>query len=118
VSPERESRRFTRRPLEVEIQVGDTSMGAELRFDSHDFSAGGVFLRSDLLLEVGEVLWISFILPAASIAIRTRGRVVRVHKDASADRADQVAGMGIEFLDLGEIERAALSEYLESPDPA
>lgn len=112
----RDHRRFIRRPLEVEIQVGDTSLGAELRFDSHNFSEGGVFLKSELLLEIGEVLWISFVLTGADIAIRTRGRVVWVHKDPKPGDPHDVAGMGIEFLDLDESERAALAEYLGGDD--
>jgi len=107
-----ENRRHARRPLKVEIQVGDTSLGGELHFDSLDFSEGGVFLASDLLFDLGEVLWISFVLPEAAFAIRTRGRVVWVRKEVDPAQPDEVAGMGIAFLDLSEAERAALGEYL------
>lgn len=112
MKPGKEYRRHARRPLEVEIQVGDASMGGELRFDSHDVSEGGIFLRSDLLLEVGEVMWISFVLPGAAFAIRTRGRVVWVHRNPDENDPTDTAGMGIEFMDLNDAERAALSIHL------
>lgn len=109
---DRDHRRHVRRLLNVEIQVGDTSLGAELHFDSLDFSEGGVFLASELLFDVGELLWISFVLPEGAFAIRTRGRVVWVRTVVDPAQPDEVAGMGIAFLDLSAAERAALGEYL------
>ncbi len=114
MSAKSEHRRFSRHMLDVEIQVGDQSMGGQLQFESLDFSAGGVFLKSDLLFEKGEILLMSFVLPGASFAIRTRGRVVRVNKDDITENDTKAAGMGIEFLDLSEAERAALVEYLSA----
>lgn len=112
MSSDHDSRRHTRKPLKVELQVGDTSLGGELHFDSLDFSEGGVFLASELLFEVGEVLWISFVLPEAAFAIRTRGRVVWTRKETDPEQPDELPGMGISFLDLSAAERAALGEYL------
>ncbi len=112
MSQDNENRRHARKPLQVEIQVGDTSLGAELHFDSLDFSEGGVFLASELLFDVGEVLWISFVLPETAFAIRTRGRVVWTRKETDPGQPDDVPGMGIAFLDLSAAERAALGEYL------
>ncbi len=112
MSSDHDNRRHTRKPLKVELQVGDTSLGGELHFDSLDFSEGGVFLASELLFDVGEVLWISFVLPEASFAIRTRGRVVWTRKEVDPAQPDELPGMGIAFLDLSAAERAALGEYL------
>jgi len=110
-----EHRRHSRRLIEVEIRVGDTTLDGALRFDSRDFSAGGVFLKSELLFEPGEVLWLAFVLPDADLAVRTRGRVVWVRKEPGPEPEDE-AGMGIAFLDLDATERAALEAYLESSD--
>lgn len=44
-------RKHQRRPLEAQIEVGETQSEGELIFDSQDISEGGVFLVSDLLLE-------------------------------------------------------------------
>jgi uncharacterized protein (TIGR02266 family) len=110
-----EHRRHPRRLLEVEIRVGDTTLDGALQFDSRDFSAGGVFLKSELLFEPDEVLWLSFVLPGADLAVRTRGRVVWVNKEPGPGPEDE-AGMGIAFLDLDATERAALDTYLEGAD--
>ncbi len=107
-----DQRRHERRKLKVEIQVGDGSAGGELCFDSRDVSEGGVFLRSDLLLEVGETFFLTFVLPGAEVALRTRGRVTWVNRD-SQSRPDDPPGMGVQFLDLSEAEREALRAALE-----
>ena len=109
----RDTRRHARHQLEAEIEVGDGHLGGELVFDSHNVSRGGLFLKSDLLLEVGDTVWVSFALPNTAVAIRTRGKVVWVNRNPDeSDPADR-PGMGIQFLDLTEVEESALSAYLE-----
>lgn len=108
----RDQRRHVRRPLEVEVQVGDNSFGSEISFDSRNFSEGGVFLKSDLLIEVGEVLLLSFVLPGTPLAIRTRGRVTWVNRNPIEEDPTDDAGMGIQFLDLTAAEQEALKAYL------
>ena len=109
----RDSRQHPRHPLEAEIEIGDGVLGGELSFDSYNVSQGGIFLKSDLLLEVGETFWISFALPGIDMAIRTRGRVVWVNKEPDENDPTATAGMGLKFLDLSEAEQAALDAYLE-----
>jgi type IV pilus assembly protein PilZ len=111
----RDTRRHARHQLEAEIEVGDGHLGGELVFDSHNVSRGGLFLKSDLLLEVGDTVWVSFILPSTAVAIRTRGRVVWVNRNPDENDPTDRPGMGIQFLDLTEIEETALTAYLEEP---
>ncbi|RLB56160.1 MAG: hypothetical protein DRI34_09525 [Deltaproteobacteria bacterium] len=108
-----EQRLSARHHLEAEFELADGISGGEIFFESRDLSGGGVFLKSDLLLEVGEIFWISFRLPGTEVAIRTRGKVVRVNREADGSDPRQQAGMGIQFLDLNEAERAALEAYLQ-----
>jgi uncharacterized protein (TIGR02266 family) len=107
------SRRFARFPLDAEVEVGDGQIGGELHFDSQNVSQGGLFLGTDLLLEVGETYWISFALPGTSVAIRTRGRVVWVNKEPDENDPTDRPGMGVKFLDLTDAERAALASFLQ-----
>jgi uncharacterized protein (TIGR02266 family) len=107
-----DQRRHERRKLKVEIQVGDGSAGGELCFDSRDVSEGGVFLRSDLLLEVGETFFLTFVLPGAEVAVRTRGRVTRVSRGSQGGGPDDPPGMGVQFLDLSPAEKEALHAAL------
>lgn len=99
--------------MAAEFELADGVGGGEIYFESRDLSGGGVFLKSELLLEVGEIFWITFQLPGTDVAIRTRGKVVRVNREDSAADPRQPAGMGIQFLDLNEVERAALETYLQ-----
>jgi type IV pilus assembly protein PilZ len=110
-----DTRRHARHQLEAEIEVGDGHLGGELVFDSHNVSKGGLFLKSDLLLEVGDTVWVSFALPNTAVAIRTRGRVVWVNRNPDENDPTDRPGMGIQFLDLTDVEETALTAYLEEP---
>jgi uncharacterized protein (TIGR02266 family) len=109
----RDHRRSVRCQLETEFQVGDSTVGGELSFDSRNVSEGGTFLKSDLLLEVGEILWLSFVLPGTSVAIRTRGKVVWVNRNPDENDPTDLPGMGVKFLDLSDAEEEALKAYFE-----
>jgi Tfp pilus assembly protein PilZ len=110
---ERDHRRHLRRTVEVEIKVGDSTLGGEMFFDSRNVSGGGVFLKSDLLLEVGECIWISFFLPSLPTVIHTRGKVVWVNRDPDENDPSDLPGMGVQFMDLGPDQMLALNAYLE-----
>ena len=104
-------RQFLRHALDAKIEVIEGSLGVRLRFETSNVSQGGVFIESDLLYDLGEIIWFSFTLPGA-IEIRTRGRVVWAKKDVDEDDPEDRPGMGVEFLDLSVAERAALEGYL------
>jgi Tfp pilus assembly protein PilZ len=102
----RDMRRHPRQSVELPVLVSDSAnrVKAGIRFGSAEISAGGAFLRSDLLFEVGEILNLQIDLsPGHRIA--AVGRVVRVSRGAEPDR---IAGMGIEFVDLSPADRAAI----------
>ena len=105
-----EMRRHSRQLMELPVLVSDTAnrVKAGIRFEASDVSAGGAFLRSDLLFEVGEILNLSIELPG-SHRVSAVGRVVRVSRGTALDRS---AGMGIEFIDLSAADRAAIEAVL------
>ena len=107
-----DNRRFFRRSLITEIEVIDGYLNEKLKLFCHDISPGGIFLESDLLYEVGEVIWLSFSLPGVAMALRTRGRVVWVKKYPDENNPEDRPGMGVQFLDLSEAEKAALGVSL------
>lgn len=106
-----ELRRHPRREVRVEFVCKDESGLGQLIFDSADVSAGGAFLVSDVLFEQGETLSIDFTLPGG-VALHTVARIAWVRRFPAEG---QEAGMGIEFLGLGGIERRALDAYLKGP---
>ena len=101
----RDMRKHSRRAVELPVLVSDAAnkVKAAIRFEAADVSPGGAFLCSDLLFEIGEVLNLSIELPGRQV--RARGRVVRVSRGATPD---QPPGMGIEFVDLSPLDRAAV----------
>ena len=106
----RDMRRHARQAVEIPVVVTDAEnqIRAHMRFSVANLSKGGAFLRSDLLFEVGEVLELEIQLPGAR-RIRTRGKVVRVSRGSARGAP---AGMGIEFLGLDAVDRAALESIL------
>lgn len=105
-----ELRRHKRKPIDVEIRCRDESGLGQLTFGSGDLSAGGAFLRSELLLEQGERLWLEFALPGRERPVRAEARVAWVRRFPASG---QEGGMGIEFLGMTEDDRRALGLFTE-----
>ncbi|MES1204519.1 MAG: PilZ domain-containing protein [Pseudomonadota bacterium] len=99
-------RKHPRRTVELPVLVSDAAnrVKAGIRFGAAEISAGGAFLRSDLLFEVGEILNLQIEIPP-NRRIAAVGRVVRVSRGTAQDR---LAGMGIEFVDLSPADRVAI----------
>lgn len=107
-TPKREHKR-TLLCLDVQVTQVGVESSAALVFETGDLSLGGVFLRSDLLLEVGEEIELSITLPGHGHAISARARVVWASRGANALRG---AGMGVEFTQLTEFDTTALQKFL------
>ena len=104
-----ELRRHTRRTLRVEFWGTDSEGAGELSFEGADLSAGGAFLKSDLLLEAGERLSLEFQITGATEPVKVQARVAWARRFPDAE---EPAGMGIEFLSIGEAELTALRAHL------
>ncbi len=105
-----DQRKYRRHPLNVELRARDEHAEGDLVFESVDLSAGGTFLRSDLLLEEDEALTIEFRLPRVLRPIRAQAKVVWVRR---FPKPGEVAGMGVHFLSMDAADRAELERYLE-----
>ncbi|MFA4873987.1 MAG: PilZ domain-containing protein [bacterium] len=75
---------------------------------SEDISLGGIFLASDVPLQVGTLLFLSFELPGHKRPVRVTGEVVRRASSGSTP----ASGMGIRFAGLSEVARKRLEEFL------
>lgn len=102
-------RRFQRRSLQVDFQGRDAQGAGLLLFKTADLSQGGSFLKSDLLLEVGETLSVEFQVPGLPRLLRAQARVVWVRR---FPKSTEPPGMGVEFLSMSEEDRKALGDYL------
>jgi len=105
-----ELRRSRRKAVRVEFVCHDEAGAGELVFDSADLSTGGAFLVSDVLYEQGDTLALSFTLPTGA-TLRCEARVAWARRFPAKD---QEAGMGVEFLGLGELDRRALESFVEA----
>jgi uncharacterized protein (TIGR02266 family) len=106
-----EKRKYRRLPVKVALRARDSQGEGDLLFESDDLSAGGAFLRSDLLLEEDEALTIEFRIPRVLRPIRTQAKIAWVRR---FPKPGEVAGMGVHFLSLEEADRAELERYLEA----
>ena len=100
----KDQRKHSRRRAELSINVSTVDgpkVVGQLQFSSGNLSEGGAFLRSDLLLEEGEILNVDIALPGGR-SIKATARVVRTAQGQGA------GGMGIEFVRLAETDRKSL----------
>jgi len=112
----RNVRRYDRQDalIPVVVRAAGNKIQAGVRLDTADLSEGGLFLRSDLLFEVGEDLSIEIPLGDGKVTV-ARGRVAWVTR-GSGKKAS--AGMGIEFAKLSAHDRRALAENLRAVPPS
>ncbi|MFZ5470322.1 MAG: PilZ domain-containing protein [Myxococcota bacterium] len=104
-------RRFLRKMLQVDFRAKDAQGAGQLQFAGADLSAGGTFLKSDLLFEQGEGFSLEFRVPGVPRLMRAQARVAWVRRFPSEE---EPAGMGIEFLTMSEEDRSVLVRYLET----
>ena len=96
--------------IPVVVRAAGNKIQAGVRLDIGDLSEGGLFLRSDLLFEVGEDLTLE--IPVADGKTTTAtGRVAWVTRGTGKKAS---AGMGIEFARLSAHDRRALADSLRA----
>ena len=107
----RNGRRYVRKPalIPVVVRAAGNKIRAGVRLDTVDLSEGGLFLRSDLLFEVGEDLTLE--IPIGDKVTVATGRVAWVTRGTGKR---STAGMGIEFAKLSSHDRHALVESLRA----
>lgn len=105
-------RRFDRKNalIPVVVRAQGNKIQAGVRLDTTDLSEGGLFLRSDLLFEVGEDLILEIPIGDGKVTL-AHGRVAWVTRGSGKKAA---AGMGIEFARLTALDRRALADALHT----
>lgn len=104
-----QQRRFDRKSLQVDFRARQGSGAGQLLFEGKDLSAGGSFLRSDILLEEGEALVVEFRVPGVPRLMKAQARVAWVRR---FPKDEEQPGMGVEFLAMSDEDRQILQEYL------
>ena len=104
-----EQRRHVRRAVSVEFRGKDAGGEGQLTLVGADLSAGGTFLRCDVLLEPGETLALEFYPPGTPTPLSAQARVAWVRRFADGGAPP---GMGIEFLAMPDADRRLLEAAL------
>lgn len=76
-----------------------------------NISHGGLFINTRNPLALGSVVRLIVSLPGAEFPFDLTGRVIRVQPNDP--ESGQVAGMGLEFIDIDDDKRARLERFVE-----
>jgi len=106
----RDRRIYVRIPARLEAAVRDRALDATLYFLTRDLSLGGVFLQSDLLLEVGSRVALFFEIPEDLGLCRAYGEVAWTRDDEEG----AVPGMGVRFQELEGDASLRLSRFIRA----
>lgn len=99
--PRNDRRKDPRIPTDLWIEA---EAGDELYFHrAANLSAGGAFFDKTIPVPLGQVVSLRFIVPGTTHEVRCQARIV------SAGEYE----MGVQFLDLGEEDRAAIAALIE-----
>jgi c-di-GMP-binding flagellar brake protein YcgR len=115
-NPYERKRQFPRREYCVPVEAVVDEWGEPVEFDSLNVSEGGMFLRSQYLLDPEEQLWVRFSLDDSSPKVRAYAHVVWVTKGTNV--GDEFAsGMGVEFMVLRPKDRRNLARFCDVDAP-
>jgi len=107
----REARRAVRRLVDLECEVYSELWGEAITHRATDVSEDGLWIQTDLLLEIGSEVTLTFYPPDWEEPLYVAGRVQRVElRPRPGDRA--AVGMGIEFEALRTDERRRLTRSM------
>ncbi len=104
--PNRQSER-----LQHELLVAYRTVDGFITDWAVNISRGGIFINTRNPLAVGSIVKLIISLPDAAFPFDLTGRVMRVH--ATDRQSSQVAGMGLEFIDVDEEKRARLERFVD-----
>ena len=109
-----EKRTSGRKHIRVQITVHDGEGFGDIYFESNDLSSGGIFVISDILLDIGERLTLEFMLSNSSKPVHVEGEVVRIIKYPKQYGENLKPGMGIRFTNIVDEDKKNLEKFLRS----
>lgn len=96
--------------LKVRFQVFGVHLSGEIR----DISAHGAYLATDYDVEQNTIIDLIFALPEHDGAIiQTKGRIAWINTSKARKKKSLSTGLGIQFIDLTDESRLALSRYVD-----
>lgn len=107
-----EKRIFPRRVLRSQVVFEDEQQEGFIYFYSTDISLGGIFLESDIPLNLNTQVSLSFSLQNGTAPIHALGKVVRVER--TPDDSLPVVGMGLQFSKISEADKKMIQTYISA----
>jgi uncharacterized protein (TIGR02266 family) len=107
-----EKRVFPRRILRSQVVFEDEFHEGFIYFYSTDISIGGIFLESDIPLNLNTQVSLSFSLQNGTSPIHASGKVVRVER--TSDDSLPIVGMGLQFVKLSETDKKQIQAYISA----
>lgn len=114
----RNNRTFKRALISLKIRLSESGDHISIKFDTHNLSEGGLFVKSSILWEPDQEFDLAFFLPNSEKEIKAKGKVARTddkysiflsgHDDSS------IPGMGIKFIEISEEDRQIIRDYINS----
>ena len=115
---QQDHRAHKRLPVSLRISLQEDGEDISVNFSVIDISEGGLFVRSNILWEPGQIFFLRFSLPGSDHLISVKGEVARSEDKYflfhDEDTKDPIPGMGIRFVDLSEEDREEIREFIES----
>ncbi len=106
-----ERRRFSRNKIKVMI---DYLNGGDIEVVyTKDISMGGMFIETTNIHKPGSMAFLDFYLPGVKKMFKLKGKVAWVKSSENAD-PDKRTGMGIEFVDLDDGNKAYLKTGIKN----
>ena len=80
-----------------------------------DISSGGLYIRTNIPLNVGDSLTLKFSLPGGhdDQVVLCRGSVAWVNDEKNLSKKDMPPGMGVEFKELSKEDFASISSFVD-----
>ncbi len=104
-------RKEPRYAVHLKVKYGDAQENT-LNDYTVNLNTGGLFLSSGKLMPVDAELDVEFSLPGSDLSVSCRARVAWVNDADNPTKKDLPAGMGLQFVDIGETEMNIIEEYI------
>jgi uncharacterized protein (TIGR02266 family) len=116
----RDNRNFKRALISLKIRLTESGDDISIKFDTHNLSEGGIFVKSSILWEPEQEFDMAFTLPNAEKVIKVKGKVARSDDKYSifvpSSEDSSMPGMGIRFIDLTDEDKDIIRDYIDSLD--
>jgi uncharacterized protein (TIGR02266 family) len=109
-------RKFARSNIAIPIKFSKEKGKYDLDGEALDISLGGLFIKSDTLVDLDDTVHIQLTFPEQNDPIICKGKVVYINRDIPSIFQGMIhPGMGIEFVDIPEDALEKIDQALDNP---